>query len=838
MRCDGSARVCVCDFAGVRCSHDHVCTFPQTTVDLQVEYITLDHPASYYANADDTLASDVLDKFCAMSCSSFDDTGFIDTDADGYVDCLTVIAQTNTNVWTSHRTNVNVTQKVAGLGVSEFVLMDTAGANMGTQVTTANFRTAEGLNADSSRGIASITYTPGMVPTHEYLHTLGLKDLYVIGDTSGYTPVGIWDIMATTGGYSWPLAATREQLGWTSLGEAVTEAGEYTLCTAAAAGTSCGQIAADVAAQNGFLRCIDGELYFAYLNSGYNSITILHWDGSAWTQVDSLSGSFNGIAFDEAGGVPCLAVQNANTSTVDVYQLSGLLLSQMGSGIAYEWSASACTVCTLGDAPAVSFSNFGSSSTTSTYIFADGAWGSVESENGSYQIQTSAAGAADSDSYLVRFGQSGAKLLTFDGVTLQKSVTVSGLPSGVFAASACVRNGYLYAAVVSGTSSQSVGVWRTPLDDPGEFSQWGDTVVTPVVSNATATALISGGNLVVASGGYAKMRTVDVAHVYGRSLNLAGKIGLRVYIALPDALLANSSAYLLVDVAGEQYSVPLTSLEESSSVSHGLPVYFCEVPLKSIQMNDVVSVSVCDANGSTMRLEDANGIALEGSVYTASVGAYCASMRGKTTDAKLQDLMYKLQYYGGMAQQYFEYDVGNLASADITASEVDTSAVTAADLARWARKWSGSVEGLTYYGSSLELNDTTTVRHYFEVAEGYSIGDFAFSVSAPGESSVPYTLYQRDSYYVLDIVDVVSNKLDTTYTVVATLADDGALANDANGADTASLDTNVAPLRIEYSALSYCYSQLSKPSADVDAKLVELCKALYLYNVSADAYFD
>ncbi len=63
---------------------------------------------------------------------------------------------------------------------------------------------------------------------HEFLHTLGLPDLYRYTGTGD--PVGLWSIMgATTSRWlQYPLSYSREQLGWIDI-EEISESGSYTL---------------------------------------------------------------------------------------------------------------------------------------------------------------------------------------------------------------------------------------------------------------------------------------------------------------------------------------------------------------------------------------------------------------------------------------------------------------------------------------------------------------------------------------------------------------------------------------------------------------------------------
>ncbi|MBS6510503.1 MAG: immune inhibitor A [Clostridiales bacterium] len=85
------------------------------------------------------------------------------------------------------------------------------------------------LNSDALirtlTGSANISGAQGTI-THEFLHTLGLPDLY---RNSGGSPVGRWSIMASTLCYlQYPLEYCRELLGWVQIPE-ITKSGTYTI---------------------------------------------------------------------------------------------------------------------------------------------------------------------------------------------------------------------------------------------------------------------------------------------------------------------------------------------------------------------------------------------------------------------------------------------------------------------------------------------------------------------------------------------------------------------------------------------------------------------------------
>lgn len=70
---------------------------------------------------------------------------------------------------------------------------------------------------------------------HEFLHTMGLPDLYRDASHGG-TPVGYWDIMASVSGFlQYPLSYLRAREGWIPM-KTITQSGEYTLTAVSGTG--------------------------------------------------------------------------------------------------------------------------------------------------------------------------------------------------------------------------------------------------------------------------------------------------------------------------------------------------------------------------------------------------------------------------------------------------------------------------------------------------------------------------------------------------------------------------------------------------------------------------
>lgn len=80
---------------------------------------------------------------------------------------------------------------------------------------------------DSYSVTGTVAACQGVI-THEFLHSVGLPDLYRRSGTDG-TPVGVWDIMASNSFFmQYPLSYQRYKLGWIPM-QQITKSGTYTL---------------------------------------------------------------------------------------------------------------------------------------------------------------------------------------------------------------------------------------------------------------------------------------------------------------------------------------------------------------------------------------------------------------------------------------------------------------------------------------------------------------------------------------------------------------------------------------------------------------------------------
>lgn len=74
----------------------------------------------------------------------------------------------------------------------------------------------------------------------------------------------------------------------------------------------------------------------------------------------------------------------------------------------------------------------------------------------------------------------------------------------------------------------------------------------------------------------------------------------------------------------------------------------------------------------------------------------------------------------------------------------------------------GTVDGLSYYGTSLMLVTKTSIRHYFEVSEG-EISEYTFTCN-----DQKLTPVKKGARYYVEITDIVATELDEMYSLTVT----------------------------------------------------------------------
>lgn len=262
-------------------------------------------------------------------------------------------------------------------------------------------------------------------------------------------------------------------------------------------------------------------------------------------------------------------------------------------------------------------------------------------------------------------------------------------------------------------------------------------------------------------------------HLAGHSISLDGNIGVNFYMELDDSVIADKNAYMQFTLPNGKISKVNVSGAKTDTIDGKLYyVFSCEVAAK--EMFDTIKAQIISGDK-------------EGTVYKYSVKDYADYISDHSDyDKKTVNLVDAMLKYGEYAKSYFSKE-----------ETTDISDVEADELAKYEKQTTGNLpDGITYYGSSLLLESNTTVRHYFKVTKGTDVSGYGFK--------------DKNGYYYTEITGISAAKLSTPQT------------------------TTIGNWNISYSPMSYVYSVLKSDSADEN--LVNLCKALYLYQQTATEY--
>lgn len=200
-------------------AHTVTSVFPQTNkTDGTVAYLTMDGGVGEYTDpvGEQKLISEIAKKLNAAFPDLNGST--LDLNGDGIVDNLMILASVQKGGnYTPHTANAGLSVQIAGKSVGPYNILETTytGAHL---VDPFDIHTA----------------------AHEYIHIYGIPDYYRTPSKTG-TPVGLWDPMGMPGGRPWPLAVTRERLGWTNIQQIDTKTASYELVNPAKAGGSARQ---------------------------------------------------------------------------------------------------------------------------------------------------------------------------------------------------------------------------------------------------------------------------------------------------------------------------------------------------------------------------------------------------------------------------------------------------------------------------------------------------------------------------------------------------------------------------------------------------------------------
>lgn len=282
----------------------------------------------------------------------------------------------------------------------------------------------------------------------------------------------------------------------------------------------------------------------------------------------------------------------------------------------------------------------------------------------------------------------------------------------------------------------------------------------------------------------------------GYSITLDGNIGLNYYYSVPYP----ASDYKIYAVFVKDYE-SITVPYEPDNSKYGYYRFTCSV--KSNELNKIISghIEVLDKDGKLVEKTPD---------WSYSVNDYLNSV--DSSDTKLKDLTDSISDYGRYSQLYFGYDTDNIPDA-----KSDLSSIVIPDEYSCITQEFDGAEKVTYKGFSLVLNSDTDLRCY--INETKDIENVCFAYTSEGETLYTDLRYSgKNKLYYGEISGIPAHKLGQAYEVYFCTKD---------------THEQISSKEI-YSVLSYC----KKASECENEKLINLVKAIYMYNQKALIYME
>ena len=296
---------------------------------------------------------------------------------------------------------------------------------------------------------------------------------------------------------------------------------------------------------------------------------------------------------------------------------------------------------------------------------------------------------------------------------------------------------------------------------------------------------------------------VAASNIVSNSVNFEGKLGLYFYVHISDELLADPNAFAVISFNGFEKTVLISSAPVSTKNGITRRLFSQDVVAK--EMRDEITLRLYDGSGKLMPLLDKEGKDVTETGYTYSVMAYLNEIQLKSSDEYMKALAAATDNYGTAAQLYFDYNADNL----IISPEV--IAVTLSDLAEFAPVYTGTLpEGIIKNTASIQFDEDNTVRQYFTLEADRNINAYTFTL----DGTVVTPIMNGTGKYYVALPNIAAQDLDIVHEYSVT-----------DGTDTYSFS---------FSPLSYVYKIID---GSTNESMINLAKALFLYNQAANEYF-
>ena len=324
-------------------------------------------------------------------------------------------------------------------------------------------------------------------------------------------------------------------------------------------------------------------------------------------------------------------------------------------------------------------------------------------------------------------------------------------------------------------------------------------------ADAAAAACQPGGSLALTENTtlYAVWEEGDVSYAYADSVTFKGELKLNFYLKLSEQVKQDANAYVIINFKNTDTKLKLSAARINAV--GGVNCHVFSLPVVAKEMREVATLRLYYGNSNPVPLY-VKDKEITGTGYTSSVMSYLQKSQQTSTNPKMVALARAAENYGTAAQLYFGYKADGLTVAD------EVTAVKLTQLNDFAPVYeSEKTSGMELHTASVMFKSDNTLRQYFTLKSGQVIGNYSFTV----DSKTATAVYSSANRYYVALPNIAAKDLDTphAYTVKC-------------GSETYAF---------RFSALSYAY-QILQVSTNND--MVNLAKALYLYNQAANAYFS
>ncbi len=292
---------------------------------------------------------------------------------------------------------------------------------------------------------------------------------------------------------------------------------------------------------------------------------------------------------------------------------------------------------------------------------------------------------------------------------------------------------------------------------------------------------------------YGREQASEACAIERTSISLDGMIDLNFYVNISDEKANDAVVKLTLDGKVSEYKVSTLPAKTVDDVTYRVATQ----KVAAAQMTEEVKAELL-VNDAVV------------SKATQTVKGYADQLlKVSETQSALVSLVKAMLHYGAYAQIHFNVNTGNLANAGLASADLDT--VTSVTVPTGS--WEGTINGEDPVSSaSLLLKSGTTLRYILNSKLEAVLDECKYSING---TSVELKTAANGVKYV-EYENIPAAKLDDAYTLTVTYNEQAAT--------------------VTYGPYDYISAAIT--SNGVDDTVRNTAKALYLYNVAANAYFN